>query len=184
MEPARAGMRLKAFALDYLLILGYLVALSVVGTALTLGPLGDRWSSLFSTPLRADLCAFVLSVLPVVAYFAHAESSRSGATWGKRRMGLKVLGADGAPLGIGRSLSRSALKFLPWQIAHTSMLHILGFPLSPGEPPLGSIVGLVLVWVLVASYLSGLSTLCGGRTPYDRLAGTVVVHAPAGPAAE
>jgi hypothetical protein len=76
-----------------------------------------------------------------------------------------------------RSLIRSGLKFLPWQLAHTAMMHIPGFPMSPGEPPVWSTFLLVVVWVLVAVYLVGLTRLGGYRTLYDRLTGTMVVHA-------
>ena len=35
--------RIAAFALDYLLIAGYLVVLAIVGSILALGPLKDGW---------------------------------------------------------------------------------------------------------------------------------------------
>ena len=71
---------------------------------------------------------------------------------------------------------RSGLKFLPWQMAHTAMFHIPGFPMSPGEPPAWSSPLLVVAWLLVALYFLGLTPLLGRRTLYDHLAGATVVH--------
>lgn len=65
MTGAAGLLRIKAFALDYLLILGYMVVLAGAGTLLTLGPVGDRWTLLMSNPIRADLVAFLTLVLPV-----------------------------------------------------------------------------------------------------------------------
>jgi uncharacterized RDD family membrane protein YckC len=170
--PARA--RIKAFAYDYGVIFGYLLVLSLAGSFLTFGPVRHYWTDLVSTPLRTDVLAFVTAVLPVVLYFALGECSASAATWGKRRVGLRVVGPGGERPTFLRSLARSVLKFLPWQMAHTAMLHIPGFPASPGEPPGWSVAVLSLVWVLVAVYLFGLTRLAGGRTLYDRISGTVV----------
>lgn len=77
---AGAGVRIKAFLYDYLLIVAYLIVLSGIGGFLTLGPWSSAWSDLLSTPARTDLLAFLVSVLPVVLYFTAAESSAAGAT--------------------------------------------------------------------------------------------------------
>ena len=176
MTGASGLPRIKAFAFDYLVILAYMAVLAGVGTWLTLGPLGDRWTQLMSSPVRADLVAFLMLVLPVALYFAFGEASEAGGTPGKRRVGLRVVGPGGARLGLARSAVRSGLKFLPWQLAHTAMFHIPGFPVSPGEPPAWSPVLLAVAWLLVALYLLGLTPIFGGRTLYDRAAGSAVVE--------
>lgn len=168
-------LRIKAFMFDYLLILGYLVALGIVGMLLTLGPVGSEWSGFFSSPLRKGLLAFFTTVLPVVTYFAWNEGSAVGATWGKRRVGLKVVGLDGQRLGRSQALVRSVVKFVPWQMAHTALLHIPGLPMSPGDPPDWTVWLLGGMWVVVAAYLVGLTRLTGGRTIYDRLSGSQVI---------
>jgi len=170
-------VRLKAFLYDYLLILAYLGALAIVGTFLTVGPFAAEWSRFVSSPIRMDLFAFCVAVLPVVLYFALTESSSAAASWGKRRVGLRVLDGEGERMSRGRSLARSSLKFLPWQLSHTAMFHIPGFPADTGEPSGWTAVGLVLVWVLVGVYLLGITAIGGGRAIYDRLAGTSVVMA-------
>ncbi|MCL7970556.1 MAG: RDD family protein [marine benthic group bacterium] len=181
MTQASGLLRIKAFAFDYLVILAYLAVLAGVGTWLTLGPAGDRWSLLMSDPIRADLVAFLTLVLPVILSFALSEASDVGATVGKRRIGLRVVGPGGTRLRLPRSLVRSGLKFLPWQMAHTAMFHIPGFPTSPGEPPAWSPVILSMAWLLVALYLLGLTPFFGRRTLYDRIAGSTVVPEDPGP---
>lgn len=174
-DIAAATTRVRAFAWDYLVVLAYLVALTGIGLLLILGPVGAGWSTLMADPLRADLVAFLVAVLPVALYFALSEASAAAATWGKRRVGLVVATVGGGQPGVGRSLLRNGLKFLPWQMAHTAMFHIPGFPAATGEPPTWSVVLLGAAWFLVALYLLGLTRLGRGRPPYDRLAGTAVV---------
>lgn len=169
--------RIRAFVWDYLVVLGYLVALTGLGLLLTFGPVGSAWAELMEDPVRADFVAFVSAVLPVVLYFALSEGTGAGATWGKRRVGLVVVVAGrAAPPRRGRALVRNGLKFLPWQMAHTAMFHIPGFPAATGEPPTWSVVVLGSAWFLVALYLVGLTRLGDYRPLYDRVAGTVVVR--------
>jgi len=125
--------------------------------------------------LRKDLLAFLTTVLPVVAYFAWNEGSAAGATWGKRRVGLKVVGLDGQPLGRSQALVRSVVKFIPWQMAHTALFSIPGFPTATGDPPDWTVWLLGGMWVVVVVYLVGLTQLGGGRTIYDRLSASKVV---------
>lgn len=94
-------------------------------------------------------------------------------------MGLKVLDREGEHMSKGRSMARSSLKFLPWQMSHTAMFHIPGFPAAAAEQPGWSVVVLVLAWVLVALYIIGITAIGGGgRTLYDRVAGTSVITVP------
>ena len=169
--------RIQAFGYDYLVIFGYLVVLTTVGSLLVLGPIGSDWSALVSTPWRKDLLAFFTTVLPVIAYFTWGERSVAGATWGKKRVGLRVVTLDGRRLDPGQALVRSAIKFLPWQMAHTALFHIPGFPMAPAEPPAWTVWILGTMWVLVAAYLVGLTPLCGDRTIYDRLSSSQVIEA-------
>ena len=173
---ARFWPRIKAFAYDYLIVLCYLAVLAAAGLLLTRGPLGEESSELFSSPWRLDLLAFLTTVLPVAAYFAWSEGSTLGATWGKRRLGLRVVGLDGGPLPIWRALARSVAKFAPWQMAHTAVLHIPGFPMAPGDPPGWTVWLLGVMWVCVAVYLVGLTRFWEGRSVYDRLSTSQVIQ--------
>jgi len=173
---ARFWPRIKAFMYDYIVILCYLVVLAVAGLLLTFGPLAEEWSELLSSPWRLDLLAFLTTVLPVAAYFALSEGSTLGATWGKRRVGLKVVGLDGGPLPIRRALARSVAKFAPWQMAHAALLHIPGSPTAPGDPPGWTFWLLGITWACVAVYLVGLTQSWDRRTVYDRLSTSQVIQ--------
>ena len=174
MEPT-AWRRVVAFLFDYLLVLAYLGVLAAIGTAVTLGPWGDGWSRLLSSPVRMDLLAFVTTVFPVATYFAWSERSLRRASWGKHRMGLRVVTLDGGRISTGQAAIRAAAKFTPWQMAHTALLHIPGFPVAPQTPPVWTIWTLGGMWILVAVYLLGLTRVGGRRTLYDRLSGTRVI---------
>ena len=175
MEAPKIFTRIAAFALDYLLIAGYLVILTIAGSFLALGPLGDGWQSLLSSPIRMDLVAFVTTVLPVITYFTLLESSESGATWGKRRMRLRVVNLRGERLSRSRAIMRSAVKLMPWQLAHTCLFHIPGWPVAPQDPPTWVMIGLTSVWVAVGAYFVALAIGPTRRTPYDWAAGSRVV---------
>jgi len=73
-----------------------------------------------------------------------------------------------------QALVRSLLKFLPWQIAHTSIFHIQ--EVVPGQEPAPfDITGFVLVWVLVGIYVISALISKERRTPYDWAAGSYVI---------
>lgn len=168
---------MAAFAWDYLLIASYVVLLSLVSTIAWFGLLGGIPVEAQRSPWLYDLLAFTTLVLPVILYFALREASSAQATWGKRRVGLLVVSSRGDRLSIGRSLMRSGLKFLPWQIAHTCLFHIPGWPVAPGPIPTPVIGGLALAYGLVGLYLVGLVIPPVHRTAYDWIAGTRVVTA-------
>jgi uncharacterized RDD family membrane protein YckC len=176
MNRRHAGFlpRLGAFALDLIPILGYVLLLLGVGLALNPRAFSDRTGVISTYPSLFDFLAFLTVILPVVLYFTLQESSPKMASWGKRRMGLQVVTGSGARLDFGRALLRSAVKFLPWQIAHTSLFHIPGWPFVVQIFPFGAAVGFMTVYALLAIYLLTL-LLKPHRTPYDRIAGTVVV---------
>ena len=172
-------LRVKAFLYDYLIILGYLAALVAVGIVLRASPFAEPWLELISTPGRLDFLAFATTVLPVGTYFVLCEASATGATWGKKRVGLRVVGLDGQRLRSRHALIRSIAKFAPWQMAHTALIHIVSFPTATGDPPAWTIWLLVSMWLLLGIYGIGLTRFAGGRTLYDRLSFSKVIQAPA-----
>jgi hypothetical protein len=88
--------------------------------------------------------------------------------------------ATGARLSRARGFVRSLLKFLPWQLAHTSIYHIPGWPLAPGDLTPFTTVGLILVWVLAGAYMLSALISKTHRTPYDWLSEAYVVVVPPG----
>ncbi len=86
---ARLIVRITAFALDYIIIAGYLSFVIVLGTVLNTS-FSSVAHGLFSNPLLGQIIGFLMITLPVSLYFILFESSRWQATWGKRKKGLQV----------------------------------------------------------------------------------------------
>src|SRR5688500_16624652 len=100
--------RLAAFALDYLVILGYLVSLTLISVGLAyVVELPQPIVTVLTTPLVADGLTFLIVVLPVILYFTLQESSLAQATWGKRKLGLRVINVNGERLSRTRAFVRS-----------------------------------------------------------------------------
>jgi uncharacterized RDD family membrane protein YckC len=178
MTFANVRQRIGAFLLDYLIIAAYLVLLVVISVGLGFGPLRSVFRAMFADPNRSEFSAFLLLVLPVVLYFALLECSSWQATWGKRKMGLRVIDTHGARLSFPRSLVRSLLKFAPWELTHACLWRIPGWPLAPATPSPVITAGLVLVWILVAAYLVSMLVSKKHQALYDWIAGTYVIVVP------
>jgi uncharacterized RDD family membrane protein YckC len=170
--PASVPRRAAAFGVDYLLIAGWLVLVVGAGALLRLAAPGAA-SALFANPLIGEASGFLVLTLPVSAYFAVSEAGSPGASWGKERLGLRVTTASGQDLRPGRSILRTALKFLPWELTHAIIWRFA----NPGSAPEALLdIGLVFVWALIAVNLASALLDDRRRTLYDRLSGTCVVQ--------
>ena len=170
-EPRRSRHRnwierLQAAALDLPIIVGWAVFAGVTGGALRLQDLD------FNTPAAWDVFAFTTLVLPVAVTFALMEASRRRATPGKRRLGLVVVDRMGHRLSIRRSLARSTVKFLPWQMAHTAV-----FQLTTGSVAVGYVVLSIAAQALVLASIVTMAFDHLNRPFHDLIAGTRVVQA-------
>ena len=169
--PAALPRRAGAFALDYLLIGAWLVVVVGLGV-LARAAVPDLAAAVVSDPMSAEAAGFLLLTLPVGLYFSLSEAGPSGATWGKRRMGIGVAASGGKQPSVGRSVLRTALKLLPWELAH-AVIWRFAIPGSAPEALLDA--GLVLVWVLIGANVVSVVVDARRRTLYDRLSGTRVV---------
>ena len=176
MDRRSAGFlpRLGAFALDLLPIMGYILIVLGIGLAVTLGQAKGQTYRLSDRPVLFDGVAFLTVILPVILYFTWSESSEKKATWGKRRLRLQVVTTEGDRSSFGRALLRSAVKFLPWQMAHTGLFHIPGWPLAVTTIPTWVVTVFIILYALLAVYFLTL-LVRPHRTPYDWIAGTMVV---------
>ena len=163
--------RALAFALDYILIAVYLGLLVGLGLAANRAA-PSLTQALFGNPLSGQLTGFSLITLPVTLYFALFEASAWQATWGERRLHLRVVGPAGERLSVARSLGRTALKFIPWELAHTCIWQITFA--GPDPSPL-IMIGFAVVWLLVGANIVSLWLSPTQQTLYDRLAGTHVI---------
>jgi uncharacterized RDD family membrane protein YckC len=170
-RPRPGWRRVIASGVDYGSIVLCLGVLSVLGVfSFAIGAV----TTTVTTPTGRGLAQLViLAVLtvPVTVWLAGWETT--GATPGKRLLGLRVLTSSGDRLSWPRSLLRTALKFtLPWELAHTAWWHVL---LRSGHQGAGlDRLLLSLVCAAIAVYL--VSLFVGSRrAPYDRVTGTFVI---------
>lgn len=112
--------RAPALAWDVPVIVAWAVAAGVIGIGLN-AIAGSQPRS----PWSLDLQAFLTLILPVILTFSYQEGSTRQATFGKRRLRLIVTDATGQPAGFRRALVRSGVKFLPWQLGHTAVFHLV-----------------------------------------------------------
>ncbi len=165
-------IRVKAFSADYLLISLYIVLVTIISILIqSVAP--NIIQILFANPLSGQLSGFILITLPVTLYFTLLESSSYQATWGKRWQGLKVIYHDGKRLSRTRALSRTALKFIPWELAHTCIWQMRG---NNQEFAPIILVGFILVWILVGIYLITLLVSSKKQTLYDQITTTFVIR--------
>src|SRR5213082_1237195 len=95
--------RIAAFGVDYIVVAVWIGLITAVGFGAR-ALLGIEAGPIVSVAdkLRGHAIAFLSLTLPVILYFAMAESSRWQATVGKRVLGLRVQTVAGARIGLGR----------------------------------------------------------------------------------
>lgn len=124
------------------------------------------WDALILLPLTAPLAwaAPLYAAIPAVLYFTALECAPRQASFGKRRLRLKVIEANGRPVGAGRAAARAVLKIIPFAA------------LSVYSPWLLALAAILLAFTLQALLAPGRH-----RTWYDRAAGTSVICLPRDP---
>ena len=172
--PATAWRRVAAYLVDYLVIAAYVALLTGASLATDAGQRLDFASS--GSPALGQLVAFIALTLPVVLYFAVSEASPWQGTPGKRALSIRVVAhGGGGRLSLRRTLLRAALKFAPWELAHTVLWRVEGWPLDAPQPTTVHWLGFALSLLWAGWYL--LSLFVGSRrTLYDRAAASVVVR--------
>ena len=163
--------RIKAFAFDYLVILIYLMGLT--GIFMVINQTSNFAQRLFASRISAQVSGFLLVTLPISLYFAMSESSKHRATWGKQRLRLSVTDQNGHQIGFPRSLTRTLLKFVPWELSHTILWENYFYPETASRL---MAYGFTLVYFLLGLNLASLAFTKSHRTLYDYMAGTIVVE--------
>lgn len=171
---ASLWQRILAFGLDYMIIAVYLALLVFAGTSINAARLDRR---LLGNPVTGQSVGFLTVTMPVTLYFGLMESSAWQATWGKRIRRLKVVDGNNSRLSRGRAFGRTALKFVPWELAHG---YIWQASFSPQGPSPTVAIGFTVVWLLIGANAISTWLSPGRQALYDRLAGTFVVSERAG----
>ena len=159
-------IRLKEFAIDYAVIVAYLVAVFAVAATFYMTAFGEipafsQWQS--------QLIATCASIIPVVIIFSILDYRAPLGTFGKRKAGLKVRYKTRA---YWRSFVRNGVKFLPWQLAH---MGVIGGMYSNFASPL-AMAALYVSLGLLALLFGMVLFRKDGRHLGDMAAGTQVVH--------
>ena len=128
--PAMGWQRVAAYLVDYLVIAAYVALLT--GASFATGASRRLDLMLSGSPAMGQLVAFLALTLPVMLYFAVSEASQWQGTLGKRALKLRVAAHGEGTVGslFRRTLLRAALKFAPWELAHTVLWRVEGWPLD------------------------------------------------------
>lgn len=159
---APAGDRVGAFFLDSLVIVLMTVILwagTLFAASLGLGELGFA-------------VALIVHFLLWNFYFIWFETKWSGATFAKRRLGLRVISRDGGPLTAEAIFARNLMRNLEFYLPAAVLL--APEALLPEAPGWGRL--LAALWFLVFAFMPLFNQdrlRCG-----DLVAGTIVVKAP------
>jgi len=157
--------RIAAYLIDIVLLFVVLAPLALlVERALGITP---------QSTFEVWIAAVMSFSIPAWLYFMLSDHSAAGATVGKRLLRLRVTTDGHGAVSLPRALARTALKLLPWELAH-----IFGFALAGVVGPGVQNAGLIAANLLVVVYLAVLLLYRGRRSVHDLVVKTQVVPAP------
>lgn len=156
--------RIGAYLIDIVLLFVVLAPLSLLAQrALDITPQSE---------VEVWIAAVMSFSIPAWLYFMLSDHSAAGATVGKRLLRLRVTTETHGPVSLARALLRTAVKLLPWELAH-----IFGFALAGVVGPGVQNAGLIAANLLVVVYLVVLLLYRGRRSVHDLVVKTQVVPA-------
>ena len=162
-------IRFRAFLIDYIIIFAYLVLLVVLNVFLF-----PSMQELFQGSLiKAQFIGFLMVTLPISIYFILSDSVFGGQSFGKKKMEIQVVGANGKALSIPRAIFRTVLKFLPWELSHF-LVYRLVFIGDEAVPLSYSLIGAVIYALMFVYILTAIFTK-KKQSLYDIIAKTYVV---------
>lgn len=172
LTPSPVGARLRASLGDLLVIAVWFAVLTAVG-ALVRAVLPETGTAPSADALLGiDVAAFAATVLPVGLYLAIGEAGARQASLGKRGAGLQVVTVDGERPGAGRIALRTAVKLLPWQLAHIAVARLI---LGVDEPAITWTTDALSLVIPAVSLTMALADP-QRRALHDRVAGTRVIR--------
>jgi uncharacterized RDD family membrane protein YckC len=108
LEPAGLALRFVAVLLDGIIVF---FPVSIVIALLSGGGYAERGPGYANAGINVEGKAFLLLLIFSLCYYTFFESL-SGATLGKRMVGILVVGEEGTELGVGAALVRNLLRFV------------------------------------------------------------------------
>lgn len=171
--------RAAAYATDVAIAYGIFLAIQT-GISPLRNRLDPNW---MASPSLFEGYILLTISLPVWCYFAFSESSSWRATIGKRLLGLRVTDVAGKRIGIGRSVLRTAVKLLPWDLAHLTIALPAPLFIDPNSGALdwtrGEFrLGFILVYALIGVTVVTMVRTSRRQALHDLAASTVVLHRP------
>jgi uncharacterized RDD family membrane protein YckC len=160
--------RVLAFFVDYAIIIMYALLLFLASTLLKNHFNVDLN---FGSPIKNQLLSFFLLTLPVFLYFYLSEKGIHKATLGKRFLKLKIASKTNEKEHL---FLRNLLKFLPWEIAHIGVYHIVFYNNLQEETPIWVWCTLIIPQVIVLMYFLSVILSKENRSVYDVISNTEV----------
>lgn len=162
-------LRFKAFLIDYLFIFTYLITLVIISVLLF-----PSLQNLFKHSIViAQITSFILVTLPVSLYFIITDSILVGQSFGKKKIGIRVVNNYSNPLSIQQSILRTMTKFLPWELSHYLIYRTV--EIGEGEIPIYNYAIGGLVYVLIIVYILTSIFTKKKQSLYDMIVKTQVI---------
>ena len=162
-------LRFKAFMIDYIIILFYLVVLFIFNVFLF-----PSLQEFFNGSLIvAHFTGFLMVTFPVSLYFIISDSKIGGQSFGKRKTSIQVVGKSGEPISLPHATFRTILKFSPWELSHFLVYRLIY--IGDGEIPFAYYLIGGLIYVLIFAYILTAIFTKKKQSLYDIFAKTQVV---------
>jgi uncharacterized RDD family membrane protein YckC len=162
-------IRFKAFMIDYILILLYLVVLFIFNVFLF-----PSLQEFFNGSLiMAQFTGFLMVTLPVSLYYIIYDSKIGGQSFGKRKTGIRVVGKNGEAISLPHATVRTIIKFLPWELSHFLTYRLIY--IGEGEVPLTYYLLGGLIYALIFAYILTTIFTKKKQSLYDILTKTQVI---------
>ncbi len=110
---------------------------------------------------------------PVSLYFIISDSSIGKQSFGKRKVGIRVVGYNGQELSIFHLTFRTMLKFLPWELSHFLVYRLVY--IGNNEVPFSYYLVGGLIYALMFSYILSAIFTKKRQSLYDIVAKTQVL---------
>ena len=167
-------MRASAYLIDVLVIYAYIAVLFAASTAVN--SLTSFHEMMEASYLMRHSISFLTLTLPVILYFTLMERSRRQASFGKSLLGMRVESVTGERAPFSTLLTRNAVKFLPWEIAHTHIHLTPNFIFTGETSTVGWILGVVTPLCAMLLYAGMIIVRDDRRSVYELISGTRTVR--------
>ncbi|MFX0057726.1 MAG: RDD family protein [Candidatus Heimdallarchaeota archaeon] len=157
--------RIAAFIIDIgiILVLGFLIAIFI--NLITMGaPV---------TPFEVYLRTIICFSIPLWLYFILNDFSKSGSTIGKKILKIHVVTSEGERLRLYQAISRTAIKFIPWEMVSLSFF---GFSEDWGIFSITQVISITITIILIFLYIIIMIKMKGVKGIYDLISHTQITR--------